>query len=73
MDMWQNYQNLVLTKLEEHGEKLCTLENLLVDNKLDLERIRGDVSNVRLRASFFGLVAGALPSLVVALLILLKG
>lgn len=58
---WDHYSRLVLTKLDEH-------DDLLYDINKELMNIRVDIGMLKVKAGIWGLLGGAIPTIVAILL-----
>ena len=70
---WNEYQKLVMATLEKHSEHLESITIALTDNSVEHARIRGEVGALKVKASIWGAIAGAFPSLLALGYILIKG
>ena len=62
---WNQYQRLVLSKLDEHQSEISQIRSHVV-------QIRIDVSALKIRAGVWGALAGLLPAIGVAIFWMLR-
>lgn len=55
---WEEYQKLVIDKLENHAQQLK-------DIHADLVKIHEDIASLKVKSGVWGLVGGLIPSVIV--------
>lgn len=71
--MWEQYQLLIITKLNEHSAAIQQVESKVDAVRADMATMKVDVGKLEVRAGFWGFLAGLVPAAIAALKLKLGG